>query len=188
MGITIWWLIFNNYPSFICLKFTLFRPWSPDPTKCSIYSLIVYLNDEDSEPISFLGGETNFVEDDGDHVSQKERKILCSVKPKQGSALIFKHEVGLSFYFTFSLPIPFLFTDLPSFELIFILLTSLLDFISFFNFWFVRYYMRQVVWYLGLNTFLELKLSLNGIFLSSFFRSRIIFLSFFSFYSSDLWL
>lgn len=103
MGITITICLMNlnNYHSFIlfCLKFTLFRPWSPDPTKCSIYSLIVYLNDEESEPISFLGGETNFVEDDGDHVSQKERKILCSVKPKQGSALIFKHEVGLFFFF-----------------------------------------------------------------------------------------
>lgn len=71
----------------------MIRPWSPDPSRCSIYSLIVYLNDEHSEPHSFVGGETNFVEDDGDHVTKKDRKILCSVKPKQGSALIFKHEV-----------------------------------------------------------------------------------------------
>lgn len=63
--------------------------------------MIVYLNDEHSENVSFLGGETNFVEDDGDHVTNKERKILYSVKPKQGSALIFKHEVRSSAFIDF---------------------------------------------------------------------------------------
>jgi len=67
-------------------------PWAPDEDRCSIYTILIYLNDS-STPVSFTGGQTNFVyDDDGDHNTVKERPILCSITPKMGCALIFKHE------------------------------------------------------------------------------------------------
>lgn len=69
-------------------------PWCPDPSQCSIYTILIYLNDEQTEaPYGFVGGDTNFLQDDGQHLDQnKSYEVLCRVRPKMGGALIFKHE------------------------------------------------------------------------------------------------
>lgn len=66
----------------------------------SIYTLVLYLNDAQSEDVSFVGGETNFLQrEDGQAVTDevtlatdRPHRVLCSVSPRAGSALLFKHQ------------------------------------------------------------------------------------------------
>src|SRR4051812_49197221 len=44
----------NANPSALCMK-------APAPDHCSIYSVVIYLNDHRSHPVSFQGGHTNFL-------------------------------------------------------------------------------------------------------------------------------
>lgn len=71
----------------------------------SIYTLVLYLNDAQTESAPFVGGDTNFLKEeeeaaDGVAVSTDEisratsrpHQVLCSVAPRAGSALLFKHQ------------------------------------------------------------------------------------------------
>lgn len=79
----------------------------PEADICSIYTVVIYLNDADS-PISFQGGSTNFLSPppsippvspsstiSASHMerSKSVRHIERCVVPKTGSALVFKHEM-----------------------------------------------------------------------------------------------
>jgi hypothetical protein len=54
-------------------------PWVPREDESSIYTVVIYLNDD------YEGGNTNFLSPGTDHV-------LFSVSPQQGTALVFNHD------------------------------------------------------------------------------------------------
>lgn len=54
-------------------------PWVPREDESSVYTVIIYLNDD------YEGGKTSFLSSGDGH-------ILSTVAPKQGSALIFNHD------------------------------------------------------------------------------------------------
>src|SRR5687768_5821786 len=73
--------------------------------RCSIYTFLLYLNDEDSVGAPCVGGATNFLEEEEEEKeekegnegliakSQRQKRVICSVKPKAGSALLFLHNM-----------------------------------------------------------------------------------------------
>ncbi|XP_064395912.1 uncharacterized protein LOC135342948 isoform X2 [Halichondria panicea] len=55
-------------------------PWVPRENESSIFTVIIYLNSD------FQGGATNFISE------EKQDRVLCSVTPVVGTALIFNHD------------------------------------------------------------------------------------------------
>jgi len=106
-------------------------PWVPTAQRASIFTVVIYLNDAQSNQGGFTGGETNFLQPlaheepapDGhpspllsrqeypiifnvsvssfkmrrllppQNRSLRGHDVLCSVTPKTGNALLFKHEL-----------------------------------------------------------------------------------------------
>uniref|UniRef100_A0A6B2L1V9 F-box domain-containing protein n=1 Tax=Arcella intermedia TaxID=1963864 RepID=A0A6B2L1V9_9EUKA len=80
---------FNKYLSGTYFLPHIDGPWIPKWDEASIYTVVFYLND------NFSGGETQFLEGNdlvirsGNH----NCNVLATVKPKQGSCLIFNHDL-----------------------------------------------------------------------------------------------
>ena len=76
-------LKFSRYKAQCSFKPHLDGPFCPDGETATIYTMVIYLNDVSSH--SLVGGETNFLDD--------QKGVVCSVKPLQGAALVFRHEL-----------------------------------------------------------------------------------------------
>ena len=80
-------------------------PWIPDENCASILTLVLYLNDSESPTFPLKGGATNFLLPSSSSSSsdpssttligrsQRDHEILCSVTPKTGNALLFRHDL-----------------------------------------------------------------------------------------------
>jgi len=83
-------------------------PWVPKQDVSSIFTVVIYLNGPESDHLYFHGGETNFLrqlpgmqDNAGDtrepfsHIekSKQAHEVICSVTPKTGRALIFRHDL-----------------------------------------------------------------------------------------------
>ena len=73
--------------------FCLDGPWVPEEDRSSIFTVVIYLNDD------YEGGKTNFYKEPlesklhgkrGNFVDEKD--LLATINPKKGKALIFTHD------------------------------------------------------------------------------------------------
>ena len=106
-----------------CFKFARYRPGCafaphadshifPRPGLCTVYTVVIYLNDADSDgELALRGGETEFLRErpqsecrsSSSSASARSRiaesldssryEVLAAVRPRAGSALVFRHEL-----------------------------------------------------------------------------------------------
>ena len=75
-------------------------PWIPDENCASILTLVLYLNDSESENFPLKGGATNFLRPSSfSHASsligqsQTLHEVITTISPKTGRALLFRHDL-----------------------------------------------------------------------------------------------
>ena len=78
-------------------------PWIPDESCASILTLVLYLNDSESENFPLKGGATNFLLPSNSSTdassssligkSQTHHEVIASISPKVGRALLFRHDL-----------------------------------------------------------------------------------------------
>ena len=83
---------FSKYVEGTCFKGHIDGPWVPMKDESSVFTVVIYLNDD------FEGGETNFYREplqsklEGKRGVAEEGDLVASVKPKKGKILVFTHE------------------------------------------------------------------------------------------------
>eukprot|EP01091_Cochliopodium_minus_P016899 TRINITY_DN6476_c0_g1_i1.p1 TRINITY_DN6476_c0_g1~~TRINITY_DN6476_c0_g1_i1.p1 ORF type:complete len:1102 (-),score=264.92 TRINITY_DN6476_c0_g1_i1:14-3127(-) len=83
---------FSKYEEGACFQGHIDGPWVPAKDVSSIFTVVIYLNDD------FEGGETNFYEEplgsklQGKRGVVKKENALAKIVPKRGRALLFNHD------------------------------------------------------------------------------------------------